>query len=145
MRQARTASRFASRLYTAAAAALCASLLAGCASTAQPSPENAALLERANQYLAARQAGDVDTAYSLLAPSLRAVTSKEQFVGRHGEKNHMQGGDLHSIICENEHCVLQRNFTFSYNFPILSKGHNFSSYINELWIKEGYLWWLLLN
>jgi len=144
MRQIRSIFR-SSRTLCRSACTLYAAALAGCAGTTAAVPvQERIVVERAAQYLAARQAGDVDTAYGLLAPSQRAVTSKEQFVGRHGERSTLPGGDLYSVVCEGEHCVLRRGFRQDFPLPLLgSKRLPMTSYLNENWVQEDGRWWIL--
>jgi len=142
MHQASTAFRSVKGRYIVAVA-LCAAALAGCTSTAPP-PLEAMLVERAANYLAARQAGDVDTAYSYLPPSQRAIHSKEQFVNIHGERSPLQGGNLHSVTCQSDgRCVLQRSFSYRFPLPQAGKTMPMSVYINETWVQEGGRWWVL--
>ncbi|MBB1651289.1 MULTISPECIES: hypothetical protein [Delftia] len=121
----------------------CAAVLAGCATTgAQDQSPEAQVTQRSAAYLKARQAGEVDKAYALLAPSYRAVKNQERFRLEQGAATVLRGGDLVSAKCEETRCQVLRNYRTK--VPMMGDAEVPLS-IYETWVSEDGQWWLFME
>lgn len=116
--------------------------LAGCASMAV-TPE-AIVKARATQQWQARIAGDLDTTYGFTTPSYRGVTPLPKYKGGFGDAVTLISAEVASVQCEAEdRCIVNTKVEAKPNL-VLGKRvlPNFTTYIDETWLREDGQWWL---
>lgn len=124
--------------FRACAGALALSVV-GCATFNSATPE-AQVGQRAAAYWKARQAGQLDKAYALTAPSYRQVRTIDQFRRDLGVAALVQGVEVTSVNCEPERCVARIKLEVSPSLPGV-KLSNVSTHLNEIWLLEDGQWW----
>ena len=78
--------------------------LSGCATTGASTPEQA-VEARAKSYWDARLKGQTDKAYSLLAPSYKAVRTLEQYKAKFGTAAMIKSFEVAKVTCEPLKCT----------------------------------------
>ena len=113
----------------------CASLSGGSASTEE------IVRERAQNRWNAQVAGDWKKAYSLSAPSYRAVVTPNQHRARLGGAAQWVAAEVVSVSCEAESCAVRVRLEFR---PVIGPrvGESASTFVTERWVREDGEWWL---
>ena len=121
------------------AAALAATLLAGCASLGGGTPEQI-VAQRAAGYWKARAAGDYVKAYSFSTPAYRKVNSAEKFRTQFGAGAAIHGGEAVKVDCEAEKCAARIKISATPALLGLNLG-TIATYLDEIWLLEDGQWW----
>lgn len=117
-------------------------ILGGCASLSGGAPQAEDIVrERAQIRWNAQVAGDWKKAYSLSAPSYRAVVSPDQHRARLGGAAQWVAAEVVSVSCEAESCAVRVRLDFR---PVVGPrvGDSASTYVTERWVREEGQWWL---
>lgn len=120
--------------------ALAALALAGCATVAA-TPE-LAVRERATNHWKARLADDLDTAYTFMPPSYRAVTPLNSYKQAFGAAVKLTAAQVERVRCENDDkCVATTRIEAR---PTLQRASAapIATYYDEVWVRENGQWWL---
>ncbi|MGP3505212.1 hypothetical protein [Paracidovorax citrulli] len=123
----------------AACMAAGAVVLAGCASLAPATPEQA-VKERAEAYWKARIAGQYEKSYALTPPSYRKAFTKEQFARQFGNGASVTAAEVTNVECQPEKCVAKVKLTAK---PVIIglKLNSIDTYLDETWVPEDGQWW----
>lgn len=124
---------------TACSAAL---LLGACASLpgTAAAPEDI-VRERAEARWKSLIAGDWEKAYSLTAPSYRAVVDLDRYRAKVGKAATWVGAEVVGVTCEADACTARVRLDFK---PVLGirSGNLASTHVDEKWVEEEGGWWL---
>ena len=127
------------RRLSAAAFALSALALAGCAAFTPSTPEET-VQKRATEYWKTRVAGQYEKAYALSTPSYRKVRSAEQFKMQFGAGASILGADVVKVVCEPVKCVATVKVSASAAL-FGGKMNTMSTHVDETWLLEDGQWW----
>ncbi|XVJ68802.1 MAG: hypothetical protein HEQ39_03475 [Rhizobacter sp.] len=113
--------------------------LSGCATTGASTPEQA-VEARAKSYWDARVKGQTDKAYSLLAPSYKAVRTLDQYKAKFGTAAMIKSFEVAKVTCEPLKCTATLKLGVqaalaSLNLPEIA------TYVDEVWLLEDGSWW----
>jgi len=113
----------------------------GCASMTPKTPQEQ-VKDLALKRWEALIGGKWETAYAMLAPSYRAVTSFNSYRGKFGVGG-WSNAEVHSVICETESACTAR-MVITLKIPSIT--HNdkgITAPVNEAWVEEDGKWWML--
>lgn len=125
-----------------AAASAPASHAADAAPNTAVAAEHAALIARSDAFWQARRTVNVAAAYALTSPGYRSVHSLEQFQLDYGAVPNLMGGDVVSVQCEQQRCVIQRSFTTTTPFTGATR---VPISIDEIWVHQDGEWWRFIQ
>ncbi len=124
---------------------LAACLLPACTmlQTGPASPEQR-VQQRAEARWKAHIAGEWETAYSLAAPSYRALNDLDRYRGTMGGAVAWKKVDVVSVECAEDLTVCTARIRMEFQAPLRSrKGEIESTYFNEKWVAEEGQWYFL--
>ena len=127
------------RPFLAAALAALGIALAGCATTAPASPEQA-VKARATEYWQARIAGQYEKAYALSTPSYRKLRSAQQFKEQFGSGASVKTAEVVAVSCEPEKCTTRVKLGVS-PAALRMKLDTIATHKDETWLFEDGQWW----
>lgn len=131
--------QFFRRSLTAAALALGAMSVAGCASFGPHTPEQI-VQERATDYWKARVSGQIGKAYALSTPSYRKLRTEAQFKMQFGTGAGVESAEITKVTCEAEKCTSKVKLEVRPALVGLKVG-TISTYLDEVWLLEDGQWW----
>jgi hypothetical protein len=118
-----------------------AAALSACAHVATSATTEEIVHDRAQTRWNAQVAGDWEKAYSLFAPSYRAVVSSDAHRARLGAAAKLTEAEVTNVVCEAEVCTVRVRLGFA---PVL-KSRALpveSTHFEERWVLEEGHWWL---
>lgn len=125
------------------AASVCTLLLVGCA-TQQVAPSvlspEERVAERANQRWQAVLAGDVEKAYSFVAPAYREIVDLQGFRATFGSAANRVAAQVVATSCEQEVCDVTVRVDFVP--PLRPRTDVINTHLNERWVLVDNEWWL---
>lgn len=119
---------------------LAALALAGCATTAS-TPE-LAVRERANSHWKSRLADDLDTAYTFMPPSYRAITPLAGYKKAFGGAVKLTAAQVERVKCETEDKCVATSKIEARQALQRASAPPIVTYYDEVWVRENGQWWL---
>jgi hypothetical protein len=131
--------------FRAAAAALCLTVLAGCATVGAGADPQTAVRARANQRWQHMMAGKFDEAYAMLAPGYRAVRTAQAFKDGLNTSVKWESAQVLAVDCESaESCAAKIRLEVVPPANLRAKG-NIVTHFDEKWILVDGQWWHFPN
>lgn len=115
---------------------ICAATLVGCAALPATTPEDL-VSQRAKARWEALLAGDIDGAYTYLAPSYRAVRDLKQYRATISGAVQWKAVEVVGVSCKQEACTARVRIDFV--FP--AAPGVYKSHYDEQWVVEDGSWW----
>lgn len=113
--------------------------LTGCALLAPSTPEQQ-VQQRAQARWQALSRTDFNTAYGLLAPSLRALLPAERWTRRFGRAATWNSADVTQVTCEAARCTATIRLTSTVPFTG-PRAQPLTTHLDETWVLEDGQWW----
>lgn len=127
------------RTLVVALGASAAVLMAGCATTAPKTPEEA-VQQRATARWASMVKHDFAKAYTYFTPYIKATTTPEAYVAEMGQGNAWTAADVVGVTCEQQLC--KARVRIEVPSPLPGKfGGKISTHIDEDWVLVDGDWW----
>lgn len=85
-------------------------------------------------------AGDLEKAYSFMAPSYREAVGFERYKAQAGSAVNRQGAELVKVECEAERC--EATVRIDFTLPLRPRDGVQHTHVVERWVSEKGGWWL---
>ena len=96
--------------------------------------------DRVNLFWDCRLKGDYVTIYDLMSPDIRETVTRPEFVGAKGFVNYYSY-DIEGIEIKGDEARTRVTYTWKANHPLFEKSKVKEHTMEDLWVKEGGVWY----